>query len=485
MVRLFGHHIAVPVAILVVCELCLFLLGLMAAVWVYPAFAHSAFKFDQINLLVIAGLAAINLGCLFAAGLYNRDAIRVGARLSLSLATATSLMAIAFAAYLMTYTSFHAHRFSNLYAVSLLAVGFQLILLFFIRAFFVNIFDVVGFKRSLLLLGEGPLVAKAKNWLAENERGYTDVIHYDSGYDSQQTSFWQSRPKPVVQLRSNSAVVSRIEKESPVDALPAFVQQHSIDEIVVATMGAHAGSVWDLLECRTRGVKVTDFLSFWERETGRINLDAIEPNWLVYSGGFRSNLVRRLVERSVDLVVSIFGLVLMSPVMAIVAVLIRLDSPGSVLYRQERIGHDDQPFEIIKFRSMFVDAEDDGAPQWAEFKDPRVTRVGAVLRRTRLDELPQLWNVLKGEMSLVGPRPERPHFVSRFGRQIPFYGVRHSVRPGITGWAQINFKYAASLEDTKRKLEYDLFYVKNRSVFLDLAILLQTLRIILWQQGAR
>ena len=195
--------------------------------------------------------------------------------------------------------------------------------------------------------------------------------------------------------------------------------------------------------------------------------------------------MRRLVERSVDLLVSIFGLVLMSPVMAIVAVLIRLDSPGSVLYRQERIGNDDQPFQIMKFRSMFADAEDDGAPQWAEFKDPRVTRVGAVLRRTRLDELPQLWNVLKGEMSLVGPRPERPHFVSRFGRQIPFYGVRHSVRPGITGWAQINFKYAASLEDTKRKLEYDLFYVKNRSVFLDLAILLQTLRIILWQQGAR
>jgi exopolysaccharide biosynthesis polyprenyl glycosylphosphotransferase len=172
-------------------------------------------------------------------------------------------------------------------------------------------------------------------------------------------------------------------------------------------------------------------------------------------------------------------------VMPITALLIRLDSPGPILYRQERIGKDDQPFQILKFRSMYADAEEDGAPQWADLQDPRVTRVGAILRRTRLDELPQLLNVLRGEMSLVGPRPERPVFVAQFGRQIPFYGVRHSVRPGITGWAQINYRYAASLEDAKRKLEYDLFYVKNRSIFLDLAILLQTFRIILWQKGAR
>ena len=171
--------------------------------------------------------------------------------------------------------------------------------------------------------------------------------------------------------------------------------------------------------------------------------------------------------------------------MAIVALLIRLDSPGPILYRQERVGKDDQLFQILKFRSMCADAEQDGTPRWAELKDPRVTRIGAILRRTRIDELPQLLNVLKGEMSFVGPRPERPAFVSALERQIPFYGVRHSVRPGITGWAQINYEYAASLEDAKRKLEYDLFYVKNHSVFLDLAIMLQTLRIILWQQGAR
>jgi sugar transferase (PEP-CTERM system associated) len=230
---------------------------------------------------------------------------------------------------------------------------------------------------------------------------------------------------------------------------------------------------------------VTDFLTFWERETGRIDLDAIEPRWLVYSGGFRTSLLRRVAQRSLDILVSVLGLVIASPLMPIVALLIKLDSPGPILYRQERVGKDGQPFQIIKFRSMGVDAEQDAAPQWAELKDPRVTRIGRILRGTRIDELPQLLNVLKGEMSLVGPRPERPAFVSAFARQIPFYEVRHSLRPGITGWAQINYKYAASLEDTKRKLEYDLFYVKNHSVFLDLAIMLQTLRIILWQQGAQ
>jgi sugar transferase (PEP-CTERM system associated) len=359
----------------------------------------------------------------------------------------------------------------------LLAVCIQLLLLFFVRAFFVNIFSVVGFKRCLLLLGEGPLVSKAEAWLAHHETGYTNVIRYDSA----------DRHPHVAPRRGgfvSSTHAAAAFNVSPSDALPAFVSSHRIDEIVVANMGNHAGAVWELLDCRTSGVKVVDYLTFWERETGRIDLDAIEPNWLVYSSGFRTSLLRRIVERSLDIVVSSLGLVLMSPFMAIIALLIRLDSPGPVVFRQERIGKDDQPFEILKFRTMFTDPRPVSA-QCTEFNDPRVTRVGRIFRPARLDELPQLVNVLKGDMSLVGPRPEQPTFVARFGRQIPFYGVRHSVRPGITGWAQINYKYAASLEDAKYKLEYDLFYVKNRSVFLDLAILLQTLRIILWQQGAR
>jgi lipopolysaccharide/colanic/teichoic acid biosynthesis glycosyltransferase len=171
--------------------------------------------------------------------------------------------------------------------------------------------------------------------------------------------------------------------------------------------------------------------------------------------------------------------------MLILALLIRLDSPGPIFYRQERIGKNDCPFQILKFRSMYLDAEADNVPRWAQINDPRVTRLGGFLRRTRMDELPQLINVLKGEMSIVGPRPERPAFVHTLRQHIPFYGVRHLVRPGIAGWAQINHEYTASLEDTKLKLEYDLFYVKNHSIFLNLAIILQTLRTVLWQLGAR
>jgi sugar transferase (PEP-CTERM system associated) len=475
-VRLFGHHVALPVAFLVLCELCLFILSVGLALWIYPTFAYTHFNFELIGGSLVASLAAINLACLFAAGLYKRDAIRLDSRLSRHLATATSLIVIAFAAYLLPYSWVYGYRFSNLYALALFAVCFQLVLVFFIRASFVNLIDIVGFRRRILLLGEGSLAAKVQAWLAENDRGYTDVVRYDS--------VWRDRIVPLRGRLVRSAALAAATDPSST-ALPEFVRHHCVDEIVVATVKDHGGSVWDLLECRTSGVKVVDFLTFWERETGRIDLDAIEPSWLVYSGGFRSNLLRRIAQRSLDVLVSFLGLVATSLLMSIVALLIKLDSPGPILYRQERIGKDDHPFQILKFRSMRADAEQDGTPRWAEVKDPRVTRIGAILRRTRLDELPQLLNVLRGEMSLVGPRPERPTFVSALERQIPYYEVRHSVRPGITGWAQINDEYAASLEDARRKLEYDLFYVKNHSVFLDLAIMLQTLRIILWRQGAR
>jgi sugar transferase (PEP-CTERM system associated) len=447
------------------------------ALWIYPIFAHAHFNLELIGKWSIASLAAMNLACLFAAGLYKRDAIRVSSGLSRHLATATSLIVVTFAAFLLPYSWVYSYRFSSLFALTLLAVGLQLVALFFIRAFFVSIVDVVGFKRRLLVLGEGSLAGKAHAWLTENDRGYTDVIRHNA--------VWPERVVPLRGRVVHSVAMAAAADPLPAAALPEFVRHHSVDEIVVAGSEGHVGSVWDLLECRTSGVKVIDFLTFWERETGRIDLDAIEPSWLVYSGGFRTSLLRRVAQRSLDILVSALGLVATCVLMAIVALLIKLDSPGPILYRQERVGKDDQPFQILKFRSMRADAEQDRTARWAELRDPRVTRIGAILRRLRIDELPQLLNVLRGDMSLVGPRPERPAFVSAFERQIPFYAVRHSVRPGITGWAQINYEYAASLEDTKRKTEYDLFYVKNHSVFLDLAIMLQTLRIILWRQGAR
>lgn len=256
-------------------------------------------------------------------------------------------------------------------------------------------------------------------------------------------------------------------------------------EIVVATDDRRGLPVRQLLYCKLAGMRVTEFLDFWERETRTVGLEALRPSWLFFSDGFRCGLFDALLKRIFDIVVSLGLLVFAAPLLLITICLIKLDSPGPVLYRQERVGYRGRVFTIFKFRSMRTDAERDSGPQWAALGDPRVTRVGAVIRKLRIDELAQILNVLRGDMSFVGPRPERPYFVANLAAVIPYYNERHWMRPGITGWAQINYPYGASIEDARRKLSYDLYYVKNRSIFLDLLILLQTARVICWNYGAR
>jgi sugar transferase (PEP-CTERM system associated) len=216
-----------------------------------------------------------------------------------------------------------------------------------------------------------------------------------------------------------------------------------------------------------------------------VPVDSLKASWLIYGEGFHQDWFRTAVKRAFDIVVSLVLLVLALPVLAVTAAAILLESGTPVLYRQERVGRGGISFTLLKFRSMRIDAEGDGAARWADRDDDRVTRVGRFIRRTRIDELPQLWNVLGGEMSFVGPRPERPCFVTELTRAIPFYAVRQSVKPGITGWAQVRYTYAASVEDAERKLRYDLYYVKNHSLFLDLVILVQTVRVVLLGRGAR
>jgi sugar transferase (PEP-CTERM system associated) len=240
-----------------------------------------------------------------------------------------------------------------------------------------------------------------------------------------------------------------------------------------------------LLECRMRGIRVLDSISFLERETGRVDLGVLNPSWLVFSGGFRYNSITIAAKRLLDLVGAAMLLLFLSPLILLVALAVKLDSPGPVFYSQERVGQYGRIFRILKFRSMVQDAEVAGEARWASQRDPRITRVGHVIRRYRLDEVPQLINVLKGEMSLVGPRPERPQFVALLARQISLYGERHQVKPGLTGWAQINYHYTDSLEDSRVKLEYDLYYVKNCNLFLDLVTLVQTVRIVFFGEGAR
>jgi sugar transferase (PEP-CTERM system associated) len=241
----------------------------------------------------------------------------------------------------------------------------------------------------------------------------------------------------------------------------------------------------DLLRIKTTGVHVNDFSSFIERETGRVDLDTVNPSWLIFSDGFSSGrAISSAVKRLFDIAASSLLLIVSAPVIVVFAIAVKLDSKGPAFYRQQRVGLFGQNFDVIKLRSMRTDAEVGGA-QFAQENDPRVTRLGQFIRKVRIDELPQTWSVLKGEMSFVGPRPERPQFVSELEEQLPYYAERHMVKPGITGWAQINYPYGANLEDSRHKLEYDLYYAKNYTPFLDLLILLQTLRVVLWSEGAR
>jgi sugar transferase (PEP-CTERM system associated) len=238
------------------------------------------------------------------------------------------------------------------------------------------------------------------------------------------------------------------------------------------------------MELRLMGVGIEEATTFLERISGKIAVETMLPSWLIFSEGFKTTHLRLLLKRTVDLVLSAVLLVLALPVALLTAVAIALDSRGPVLYRQERVGRYGQPFNLLKFRSMHEGAEKHG-PAWTSKYDPRITRVGHLTRTLRIDELPQLINVLRGEMSFVGPRPERPHFVRQLEEKIPYYGLRTTVRPGITGWAQVQYGYADSAEDTREKLKYDLFYIKNANLVLDLWIVVKTVRVVLMGKGAR
>jgi exopolysaccharide biosynthesis polyprenyl glycosylphosphotransferase len=240
-----------------------------------------------------------------------------------------------------------------------------------------------------------------------------------------------------------------------------------------------------LQDCLQSGILVTEYLDFYEREGRCVCIDHLRWDWIASSREYKVRRLRALFRRSLDVLASIIGLVAVAPVLVMAALAIKLNDGGPVIYAQERVGLKGRTFVLLKFRSMRVDAERDSTPAWARERDNRITRVGRIMRKFRIDELPQLFNVLRGEMALIGPRPERPVFVQQFSESIPFYNYRHTLKPGITGWAQVCFRYGASFEDTKRKLSYDLYYIKHQGLLLDALILLKTIRVVLSGEGAR
>lgn len=264
------------------------------------------------------------------------------------------------------------------------------------------------------------------------------------------------------------------------------VRDLKVSEVIVALKERRGGvlPIRELLDCKLTGVRVLDLSSFFERTQGQIRIDSLRASWLIYGDGFSQGWLRTFVKRCFDLVASGALLLLALPIMLLTALLILLEDRGPIFYRQERVGLGGRTFHVIKFRSMRQDAEKDGKPVWAKSNDDRTTRVGKIIRKLRIDELPQLLNVFSGDMSLVGPRPERPFFVDKLCQEIPFYAVRHCVKPGVTGWAQVRYQYGSSVDDAIQKLQYDLYYVKNHSLILDTLVLFETVRVVLTGEGA-
>lgn len=327
-----------------------------------------------------------------------------------------------------------------------------------------------AWQRNLMILGVGnnaQLIAKLRR--KTDHRGINLVGFVDLGQDEQ-----------VV----DSGKVISLGEQSLCD----FVEANDIDEIVVAFDDRRNNvPVDEILQCKMSGIQVIDVSTFYERQLGKMKLDSLHPSNFIFADGYTQAVLKSSGKRVFDIVISLLLTLTLLPVMALVALAVFVESgfSGPILYRQLRVGINGIPFEILKFRSMSVDAEKNGVAQWAKSNDSRITRVGGFIRRTRLDELPQLYNVLRGDMSFVGPRPERPQFVAELTTTIDYYQMRHHVKPGITGWAQICYPYGASEEDAREKLQYDLYYLKNYSLFLDITVLMQTIQVILWGKGAR
>jgi sugar transferase (PEP-CTERM system associated) len=412
----------------------------------------------------IAVIAAICQVCFYYADLYNLTLVHGGRELIARLLTAGGMASLLLA---VAYLAIPSLILGDGIFVSSLAFFLAAIAAW--RLLFLQIGRSRPLQQRLLILGTGPIARKVAREVID-QRDYPYEI----------VGFIDDDPAAVGRSIVNPRVVG-----TPADIL-RLVREQQVDRIVVGLSDRRGKlPIDELLQAKLSGVRVEETESIYERLTGKILLDDLKPSWLIFSDGFRARRLTRVSKRVVDVVLSLVGVVLSAPLMAVTALAVRLESPGPVLYAQARVGEHGVVFTLYKFRSMRADAEHAGTPIWAKDKDDRVTRVGRVIRLTRLDELPQLWNVLRGDMSFVGPRPERPFFVEQLAEAIPFYRQRHAVKPGVTGWAQVKYRYGASIEDAREKLRYDLYYIKHMSIVFDLTIVLDTVKVILLRKGAQ
>jgi len=460
MIRLFKHYI--PYAVLLVGAIDFLLLlaaseaGWALRLWQIEA-GYAPVSERLVTMLVFAATIQV---AMVSVGVYSAEAL-----LSVRFAAARIVVAIAIGIMALSLLYFLAPPVAFWRSSLLYATLFAFAAMIIARTALRGTFSGDGLKRRVLILGAGARAARVGR-LAQREGSNFIIVGY-------------------VGMNDGPSEVANVNR-ADIASLPGHLVRLGASEVVLALEERrNALPLDDLLRAKTAGVRIHEFASFIERETGRVDLRSLNPSWLIFSDGFSgARRISAVAKRLFDLTVSLILLVLAAPVIALGALAVKLETKGPAFYRQKRVGLYGEPFELIKIRSMRVDAEVGGTAVWAKADDPRITRVGSFLRKTRIDELPQAWSVLKGQMSFVGPRPERPQFVHDLEARLPYYAERHVVKPGITGWAQINYPYGASVEDAREKLEYDLYYAKNYTPFLDLLILMQTVRVILWPENA-
>ena len=461
MIRLFKHYVPYPVLLLGLIDFALLMVAAQAG-WAIRLWQMSGtFDADAARLPNMFAFALSVETAMVAVGVYGMQAIR-----SVRLAVARLMVAVMLGIILLSLIFFIAPPVSFWRSSLLYAMWLALLAMTLVRVLARDLLGGERFKRRVMVLGAGPRATRIEALAGSSGAGFAVV------------GFVGMNDGPV-------AVASAVNRDA-IPSLPDHLLSLGAGEVVLALEERrNALPLNDLLKIKTTGVLVHDFSSFLERETGRVDLDSLNPSWLIFSDGFSAGQrISRFAKRLFDVAASLALLLLTLPLIALTALAVVLESKGPAFYRQRRVGLYGQPFDVIKLRSMRTDAEIGGIAVWAQKDDPRVTRIGRIIRKLRIDELPQAWSVLKGEMSFVGPRPERPQFVADLEARLPYYAERHVVKPGITGWAQINYPYGASIEDAREKLQLDLYYAKNYSPFLDVLILLQTVRVVLWPEGA-
>ena len=464
MVRLFHVYFPVRTLVLLFGEALVVCASFLAATYLIlgpDAYIALNYEFGVYKILLVAAVAML---CSYYFDLYAPEILKSGGEIYFRLLVVLSVMSFVLAALSYFFPALLIAGNVNLYGLGILT----LMLLTWRRIYAWLIQQPIMMER-VYVLGAGDRAQRLVEAIRSNKEWGIDVVGWAGALGNGETSLGNGETK----------------KEEMAKAITSFCSRSPVDRVIVAITDRRGTMpVRELLDLKLKGVKIEEANTLLEKISGRIEVEDLHPSAVIYSPDFRVNQSLMFARRTVSIIISLVGLILCLPIIPIVALIIKLDSKGPVFFSQERVGYRGHTFQVHKFRTMRTDAEVGGA-KWAKTDDPRITRIGKFLRRTRLDEIPQLWNVLVGDMGFVGPRPERPEFVQWLAEAIPYYNLRHIIRPGLTGWAQVRYEYGASLEQTREKLQYDLYYIKHMSLSLDLIIIFETIKTVILRKGSR